>query len=85
MTVYLVVKLTAYNAKLFLKFKKGDKLNLNELKALNRGLHYNLSKAEENSSAAALIKEQIDEVQSEIDYWTEIEKLHPFASFIRYS
>ena len=65
-------------------FNRGDRLNLAQLKFLNKSLwaeYRNLSDPEN----ALKFREKIDEVQDEIDYWTEIETIRPFASFEKYT
>lgn len=66
------------------KFNKGERLNLSQLKFLNGHLwkEHRLSKSEEQ---AQKFRNKIDEVQEEIDYWVEVEKTFPFASFEKYT
>lgn len=66
------------------KFQRGDKLNLAELKMLSKYL-WGRWKANNNEAQKALWKAKIDEVSEEIDYWTEVEKTFPFASFEKYT
>jgi len=79
------MKLSKPHTLLLTQFKKGETLNLNQLKYLNKGLWKCYYNAENKPTEAQIIKDQIEEVQAEIDYWVEIEKNNPFASFERYS
>jgi len=66
------------------KFNRGDKLNLAQLKFLNKHLwkkYYDTINPLEKQKW----RDKCEEVQEEIDYWTEIEKIHPFASFEKYT
>ncbi len=65
------------------KFKRGDRLNLMELKYLNKCLYSLLKKTKCLETKTGILKD-ISEVQDDIDYWIEIEKVHPFASQEKY-
>ena len=65
------------------KFKRGDRLNLIELKYLNKCLYSLLRKTQSEETKSGLTRD-IAEVQDDIDYWLEIEKVHPFASQEKY-
>lgn len=65
------------------QFDRGDRLSLYQLKYLNKHLwkkYYNTTQVLEKQKW----KDKTEEVQAEIDYWTEVEKLHPFASQEKY-
>lgn len=85
LAVYSCMKLSNPHILLLTRFKKGEPLNLSQLKFLNKGLWKCYYEVENKPTEAQIIKDQIEEVQSEIEYWEQVEKSNPFASFERYS
>ena len=65
-------------------FNKGERLNLAQLKFLNKNLWKEIKEAKDPEKALKF-REKADEVQEEIEFWTEIEKTRPFASFEKYT
>lgn len=65
-------------------FTRGDRLNLAQLKFLNKNLWKEYREAKDPDKALKF-REKIDEVQDEIEFWEEIEKTRPFASFEKYA
>lgn len=66
------------------QFKRGDRLSLAQLMYLNKHLWGKFHETSDPVNKQKW-KDQIEEVQEEIDYWVEVEKIHPFASFEKYS
>lgn len=65
-------------------FDRGDRLSIAQLKYLIKNLwakHYATSDLLQKQKW----KDKAEEVQAEIDFWAEIEKNNPFASFEKYT
>jgi hypothetical protein len=65
------------------QFNRGDRLSLAQLKYLIKHLWIKYHEATDLIHKQKW-KDKVEEVQVDIDYWTEIEKVHPFASFEKY-
>lgn len=65
-------------------FDRGDRLSIAQLKYLIKNVwakHYDAT----DPIVKQKWKDQAEEIQVEIDFWTEIEKTHPNISFEKYT